>query len=296
MNEKKELEIEDAFAKERIREYCKAHRDLETEKETCMLSLDFTATQTSMQNKFCDFVLVVATHSPISMPDSLISEKVQPETPPSLKGYGNLVLQDSENKKTRRTKIEMMDVERPEVRPNLKSDIERQHKMKKLPAVQPSEVHFKPALTYLHFVIKRTAMKVDEDGDESLVNVTQTFDYVQWVLEYLAQHKFFEGFNRLKFWSDGCGKHFKTYNTHYFMASYQEQLKMPVTWDFLAPNRGLFFLSCQCVNVFLLIQLDSLISTQLLRCCSWSYQAEVLEIHSLILLAFNCFSSELLRV
>lgn len=237
--EKEALEQEDAFAKERIAQYCQSHRDLEFDEKTCVVSLDFTAIQTSMRSKFCDFVLVIATQSPITIPDSMLDEKLVGTIPPSMHGHGQLVLDNSQKKK-RRTKIEMMDVQKPEVKPNLRDDIEKHHKKKKLPQVVANAPNFKPALTYLHFVISRNAEVEDEDGKTEEVNVSQTFDYVQWVLEFLEEHEFFSDFERIKFWSDGCGKHFKTYASHYFMASYQERLGIPVTWDFLAPNRGLF--------------------------------------------------------
>lgn len=237
--EKKELEEEDAFAKERIKQYCQSHRDLENEKDTCVISLDFTAAQTSMSSKFCDFVMVVATHSPIKIPDSMLDCKIVANIPPSFHGHGELVLDESP-KKSRRTKLEMMDVEKPIVAPNLRDDIAHHHKQKKLPAVVKQSPSFKPALMYLHFVIKRNAEIENEDGTSEVVNVTQTFDYVQWALEFLEEHDFFRDFKRIKYWSDGCGKHFKTYASHYFMATFQERLGLSLTWDFLAPNRGLF--------------------------------------------------------
>ena len=236
-----DLEEQDRFAKERIKLYCQSHRNLEHEEKTCVVSLDFTAAQTSMQSKFCDFVVVVATHSPISIPPTMLDQKIIPSTPPSLKGHEQLVIDNSQKKK-RRTKKEMMDVERPPVMPNLRDDIITYHKKKKMPVVT-NVSHFKPSLNYLHFVIKRDAKIENEDGMVEEVKVSQTFDYVQWVLEFLEEHKFFDGFERVRFWSDGCGKHFKTYSSHFFMASYQQRLAIPLTWDFLAPNRGIYLFS-----------------------------------------------------
>ena len=45
-------------------------------------------------------------------------------------------------------------------------------------------------------------------------------------------------FKHLKFWSDGCGKHLKTYSTHYYMCKFQKKVACIVSWDFLAPNRA----------------------------------------------------------
>lgn len=205
-----------------------------------------------MRNKFCDFVLVVATRSPISIPDSMLDTKIVPTTPPSLHGHGQMVLDDSQKKK-RRTKVEMMDVERAPVKPNLRDDIAKHHKKKKLPQVVTNTPHFKPALTYLHFVINRNAEIENDDGKMEEVNISQTFDYVQWVLEFLEDHEFFANFDRIKFWSDGCGKHFKTYASHFFMAAYQERLNISLTWDFLAPNRGFFFAWINCHSLFCMI-------------------------------------------
>jgi hypothetical protein len=98
----------------------------------------------------------------------------------------------------------------------LRNDIVAHHKQKKLHVVKSNVTNFKPSLAYLHFVIRRDAIIEDENGVAEEVNVTQTFDYVQWVLEFLEEHEFFSEFERIRFWSDGCGKHFKTYASHFF--------------------------------------------------------------------------------
>lgn len=68
-------------------------------------------------------------------------------------------------------------------------------------------------------------------------NVSQTHDYVFWVLNFLADNGVFGGFGNVKIWSDGCSKHFKTYPTHYFIGSLQERLSTILfSWHFLPPR------------------------------------------------------------
>lgn len=42
-----------------------------------------------------------------------------------------------------------------------------------------------------------------------------------YFLKLLARHEILQKFKFIKIWSDGCGKHFKTYPIHYFMAQLQ---------------------------------------------------------------------------
>jgi hypothetical protein len=224
IEEKNSLIEEDLFAKGQIKKYCQDHRELEFNLENICLSLDFTASQTSMSDKFTDFVVVMASGKPITIPDTLLSLVIDEEKPPSLKDF-EIELPNIEKKK-RRTKKELEGVEKKDVLPNLRSDIKVRKKQKKLSVIDPPPTHFKPCLVYLHFVIKRD------------VDVKQTLDYVQWVLELLVQVGFFDLYKNLLIWSDGCGKHFKTYDTHFLMGFLQEKLQKTIIWKFLAPNRA----------------------------------------------------------
>lgn len=58
----------------------------------------------------------------------------------------------------------------------------------------------------------------------SFRNVTQTHDYVMFFLNLLFDHGVFDNFEALKIWSDGCGKHFKTYPIHYYMATLKKKV------------------------------------------------------------------------
>lgn len=74
---------------------------------------------------------------------------------------------------------------------------------------------FKPYLTYLHVPIQRTSEQP----------VKQTFSYVEYTFDMLYDAGLFADFSRLALWSDGCGKHFKTYSTHAYMSHLQSRLR-----------------------------------------------------------------------
>jgi len=40
----------------------------------------------------------------------------------------------------------------------------------------------------------------------------------------------------VKIWSDGCGKHFKTYPTHFYLAELQQEFSIELKWSFLPAN------------------------------------------------------------
>ncbi len=106
--------------------------------------------------------------------------------------------------------------------------IKRVKKQPHLKVIDETPISWKPHLTYFHCILHR----------DSETPAKQTFDYVQWALDYLNKKGLFKGFKNLKLWSDGCGKHFKCYNAHFFMSTFQESLGVNLTWDFLAPNRA----------------------------------------------------------
>ena len=66
--------------------------------------------------------------------------------------------------------------------------------------------------------------------------ITQTHDYLMYFLNILAEHGVFQQLDEIKIWSDGCSKHFKTYTTHYYMATLQEKCEVTFSWHFLPPN------------------------------------------------------------
>jgi hypothetical protein len=224
-NEKDSLVESEIFAKQRISDYCEAHTSLEFQNKTVILTMDFTGIHNSMADTFQDFVLTIATNHEVDLSSLFSDFIISPETPSSLKGIDINV---ERTKKKRRKKSEMVDVVRPPVSPNLRKDIKQHHKTKKLDELQQVPSKYKPFLNYLHFLVKRS-----KDN-----KIKQTLDYVQWVLDFLALTGFFDKFNYVKIWSDGCGKHFKTYDTHFYIAHLQSRVTCVITWDFLAPNRA----------------------------------------------------------
>jgi len=219
-NEHVALKQDDEFAKDRIQEYRLAHKQLENDSDTLVATFDFTANQTSMEDKFVDFVIIVATQKPITISESLTDSRIFPIQPPSIRGLP-VDLPQQANKK-RRTSGQA-----PSRSPNLRDDI-KHNKRPKLDQLAHPPPEWKPTLLMIHFMVQRSKE----------ANVKQTLDYVQWALEYLEDHGLFSELRNIKIWSDGCGKHFKTYNTHFFISHFQEKLGRKATWDFLAPNRA----------------------------------------------------------
>ena len=112
---------------------------------------------------------------------------------------------------------------------NLVDDLKKTKKTKKLPSLDPIDPVFKPFCTYFHFLVKRT--------EET--PATQTFEYVEWAFDLLIEHGLLNQIENLTIWSDGCGKHFKTYNTHFGIAEkQQDRPETKFRWRFLAPNKA----------------------------------------------------------
>lgn len=221
------LKEKDQFAKDRILAYQKDHADLEHDTDTIIATLDFTQLQLSMSDEFHDFVVVLATAEPFSLPEQFQDKVIQPEQPPSLRDMDNL--KESYTKTTKRTRIQMVQegISYPKPADNLRTDIEKRKKEQKLSELAQPAMKWKPKLTYLHFLLKKS------DG-----GIGQIFQYVQYVFDFFLEENFFGGFSTLKLWSDGCGKHFKTYNTHYYFSHFQQKFGHKLTYDCLAPNRA----------------------------------------------------------
>lgn len=131
-----ELQKEDEFGKQRIRDYQKDHKDLETQPDTIILSLDFTSTQTTMADDFNDCVIVFATQSPLVIPAVLSEYLIAREQPSSFLFKDNNSDESDEQageekedierpKKTRRTKEEMTrdNIQYPKPNDNHVSDV-----------------------------------------------------------------------------------------------------------------------------------------------------------------------------
>lgn len=259
------LEKDAEFAQQRKKKYREAHTDLQYESDSMVITMDFSAEQTSMSSKFHELVFVLATATPLELPPSLREAEIPTTRPISLKGeaytpgmqkcFISNLLGSQQALRTpsfvRRTKKEIASSDKPgriASAPTHKKVVEKQKRdMKKrvLPElIQSPSLAWKPHLTYLFFIAKR---EKTGEGEEA---VKQTFPYVQWALDTLYESGLFYPYKKLSFWSDGCGKHFKTYPAHYHFGVLQGKknggtiLKIGnlpdccISWDFLAPREA----------------------------------------------------------
>jgi hypothetical protein len=51
-----------------------------------------------------------------------------------------------------------------------------------------------------------------------------------------CKHNLLVDITKFSIWSDGCGKHFKTYTSQFYISTLQLELEKRITWDFLPPN------------------------------------------------------------
>jgi hypothetical protein len=235
-----ELKANREWAKTRKAKYRNYHINLENQPWHAVLSIDFFAKQTNMGTKIISFVIVVATMLPLQVPDSLLDHIVIPETPVTTTEYPMEIPEEEEESPTkqhRRTKKEIQESEIPGrvVPQNHVDDKKQKHKKKLLPQVSiQRQDYFKPHCKYFHFVVKKTSEN----------KVKQTFPYVHWALEFLfVQHGVFNGFSEVTIFSDGCGKHFKTYPTHFYLGVLQNELRtklskpdFKICYHFLPPG------------------------------------------------------------
>lgn len=146
MQQRDELETElleliklDEFAKKRIADYKTDHANLQQQSDTLILTLDFTSTQTSMQDDFNDCVVVIASQLPLKIPPALVDHLVVPEQPPTFVSKPSAEESEIERpKKSRRTKEEMVleKIVYPKPKDNLRSDIESYKKRNLKPVVR----------------------------------------------------------------------------------------------------------------------------------------------------------------
>lgn len=239
-----ELETGLRFCKERKRLYRQAHQDLKGNGKKMIVTVDFTGTQTGMQDKFCNFVVVVCTDLPLAIPPQLARATVEEVQPDSLKKVEKPLIE----KKARRKKLEVAQSGGGRcLLPSFSQDKAKLKREKKLPQREVRTEEYKPSSTVFHFVLKRSD---DTPG--------QISPYVQWTMDFLFQtHQLANGFEEVHLFSDGCGKHFKTYPTHWYLADLQQHLRerekasrnnnnnnrraLPpkecrIHWDFLPPG------------------------------------------------------------
>jgi hypothetical protein len=198
-----ELERNLSFCKERKLYYREAHQNLKDNSKKMIVTLDFTATQTGMQDKFHDFVVVVCTDQRLSIPLDLANAVIEPVEPPMKKKVAKPVLE----KKKRKTKEEVKSLGGG--RNLLPSFNQSNAKVKRQPRLEQRVVDniiYKPCSTVFHFVLKRT------DSTPGQIS-----SYVQWAMNFLfVRHDLGQSSEEIHLFSDGCGKHFKTYPTHWY--------------------------------------------------------------------------------
>lgn len=224
-----EVEEKISFCSERKAYYRQTHQQLKGQSDVMIMTIDFTATQTSMSDKFHDFVVVVCTDMPLSIPESLSSAVIEPQQPPCK----NILTPIPTIEKTpRRTKQQIaQEGGGRDLLPSFSQSLKEGKKKRKLEQPELNSENYKPNSTYFHFIIKR---------DESTPG--QTTPYVRWACDFLFRiHRLDVGFKLLHLFSDGCGKHFKTYPTHWYMADLQFHLRsrfpsIVIEWDFLPPG------------------------------------------------------------
>jgi hypothetical protein len=147
--EKRLLELTklDEFAIQRLNAYKSDHANLQQQPDTVILSLDFTSAQTSMSDDFNDCIVVIATATPLPIPDALNQHLVVAEKPPSFVPKPELRESDNNNngpkKKARRTKLEMIEqkIQYPKPNANLRTDIANHKKRFELPVVCHFSIH-----------------------------------------------------------------------------------------------------------------------------------------------------------
>ena len=199
------LELNLKFCKERKLFYRQSHQALQYDSKKMIVTVDFTAAQTGMQDKFSNFVVVACTDLPLSIPEELERAVAKPVEPQRLRKVEKPEL----DKGKRKTKKQI--AKTGGGRKLLPSWTEAKVKMarkKELPGLETAGgAEYKPCSTVFHFVLKRT------DSTPG-----QTSPYVQWAMNFLFQkHGLGAGFDEVHLFSDGCGKHFKTYPTHWFI-------------------------------------------------------------------------------
>ena len=229
----KDLEEKLVFVKHYKNLYVQEHLDLEHQPKKALSTLDFTNSQTAMDCHWTNFVVVIAAQKLIKIPPSLIACLVTPIKPLTLTKIEPI---QYEKKIKRRTKKEIIHsgipgrVTKPENHTIHKKKVKCK---RKLSLIEPGVTsRFKPPVIYFHFVVRRS--------DE----VHQTAPYVRWALDFLyIEHKLlaYNGLDELGTWSNGCGKHFKTYPTHYYMGDLKRRLKniddfSDLYWKFLPPH------------------------------------------------------------
>ena len=76
-----ELEEFETFATERQESYQKDREALQYNTKNAVLTVDFFSSQSNQQTKFIDFVIVVCTAEPLTIPESFLNNVIEPSVP-----------------------------------------------------------------------------------------------------------------------------------------------------------------------------------------------------------------------
>lgn len=157
-----ELEKNLQFCKERKKYYRDCHLQLQGNPKKMIVTADFTAAQTGMQDKFSNFVVVVCTDGPLYVPLTLVNESIEPEKPQSKK---RAVEKPVIEKKSRRKKMEIAESGVPG-RKLLPSFAQEKAKFTKKvqPLIRDDSNVYKPSSTVFHFVISTASTSGTESA------------------------------------------------------------------------------------------------------------------------------------
>lgn len=226
-----EIESRLEWNEERKKAYQNAHRNLENDADTAVITLDFYGTgKTTVSlgdddGDFVDLIVVIATKDELVLPKSFLDSQIEPVVPVSTFTPDiakKLLLPKDRTPKSSYSK-------EPKAITSHMKLIKVQRTEKKLPPVEVTDAaRYVPHLTYFHCLSKKKLGKI---------SVKQTHDYLMYFLNFLfLKHKILLGISNWEIWSDGCSKHFKTYPSHYYISTLQLQLAVNISWDFLPPN------------------------------------------------------------
>ena len=202
-----ELENNLKFCKERKKLYREAHQALKGDSKKMIVTIDFTGTQTGMQDKFHSFVVVICTDQPLQIPPQLADSIIQPEAPEALKKVEKPLLE----KEARKTKAETKQQGGGrKLLPSFAQYKTKKSREPRNPQREKQPDQYTPSSTVFHFVLRR--------GDDTPGQISP---YVQWSMDFLFEvHDLAGDFEEVHLFSDGCGKHFKTYPTHWYDSAY----------------------------------------------------------------------------
>jgi hypothetical protein len=211
--------------------YKQAHGALENDPETAVITLDFygtgktTVSQGDHDGDLVDLIVVIATKEELELPESLLADQIEAVAPISSFAPDIAVKLITPVDRTPQRSYSKAP---KEITSHVKS-IKQQRMARKLAPLDTSDIKYVPALAYFHCISKKKL-----PGN---ISVKQTHDFLMYFLNFLlCTHNLLCDIGNFKIWSDGCGKHFKTYTSQFYISILQLKLEKKITWDFLPPN------------------------------------------------------------